>query len=219
MDSIKTLLRELITCNIIDRCENYSYNDVCLEESSEAFRMRLQGLYESALIDVSFLNAEKKNGLIEVVEKYKVVQSKFDVPNSSHLEAMNHDIASGNDNPSLKKERDFVEMVCECVSIQKHYLNEFAEAIGCVPAESQPMVNIIEPDDVVSPDDNIIKGVKGLAEFLRCGINTAQNIINSEILAKKKIQYRTGKGWRFRKDKLSQLLEVEPEIFKKVGRK
>lgn len=219
MDSIKILLRELITSNIIDKGGNYSYNGVCLEESSEVFHKRLKDLYEAALADIPLLNTDEKNGLINVVEKYKALQMRFDVPTLSHLEAMNHDIATGNDNPSLMKERDFVEMVCECVSIQKHYLNEFAETIGCVPAESQPMVNIIEPDGVVSSDDNIIKGVKGLAEFLCCGINTAQNIINCEILAKKKIQYRTGKGWRFRKDKLSQLLEVDPEIFKKVGRK
>ena len=56
-----------------------------------------------------------------------------------------------------------------------------------------------------------------MADFLGCGINTAQNIINREILSKKKIQYRAGKGWRFRKDKLTELLDKEPEIFKKVG--
>ena len=68
-------------------------------------------------------------------------------------------------------------------------------------------------------DNNVIKGVKGLAEYLGCGVNTAQNIINSEILLNKKIQYSTGKGWRFRKDKLTDLLEKEPEILKKVRKK
>ncbi len=68
-------------------------------------------------------------------------------------------------------------------------------------------------------DNNVIKGVKGLAKFLGCGVNSAQNIINSEILLNKKIQYRTGKGWRFRKDKLTDLLEKEPEILKKVRKK
>ena len=68
-------------------------------------------------------------------------------------------------------------------------------------------------------DNNVIKGVKGLAEYLGCGVNTAQNIINSEILLNKKIQYRTGKGWRFRKDKLTELLEKEPEILKKSTQK
>ena len=58
-----------------------------------------------------------------------------------------------------------------------------------------------------------------MAAFLGCGTNTAQNIINDGILLKKKIQYRTGDGWRFRKDKLTDLLEKEPEILKKVRKK
>lgn len=68
-------------------------------------------------------------------------------------------------------------------------------------------------------DDHVIKGVRGLANYLGCGVNTAQNIIKSEILLNKKIQYNTGKGWRFKKDKLTELLEKEPEIFKRIGRK
>lgn len=71
----------------------------------------------------------------------------------------------------------------------------------------------------VDSDSNLIKGVRGLAEFLGCGTNKAQNIVNSEILLKKKIQYSIGDGWRFRKDKLADLLEKEPEILKKVRKK
>ena len=74
----------------------------------------------------------------------------------------------------------------------------------------------IEPEESLSNDTNLVKGVKGLAEHIGCGINTAQKIINSGILSEKKIQYRAGKSWRFRKDKLTELLEIEPEIFRKV---
>lgn len=223
MDSIKILLRELVTCNILDKGGEYSYNGVCLEQSSAVFHKRLLGLYEDALADILLLNTEEKDGLMNVVEKCKVLQSSFDAPNYSHLEAMNHDIKMGNNNPELKKERDFVELVCECVSLQKHYLSEFASAV-CGSAEEAIEVEndeipVAEELPEILPDDGIIKGVKGLAEFLGCGINTAQNIINSEILSKKRIQYRAGKVWRFRKDKLSLLLEEEPEVFKKVGRK
>ena len=66
-------------------------------------------------------------------------------------------------------------------------------------------------------DDNLIKGVKGLAKYLGCCNNTAQNIINSKILSEKGIQYMAGKSWRFKKDKLSKLLEQEPNIFEKVS--
>jgi hypothetical protein len=110
-------------------------------------------------------------------------------------------------------------MICECVSLQKYYLNEFAAAIGYTPTGSSTTISVEVREEVSTTDTNLIKGVKGLATFLGCGANTAQNIVNSEILLKKKIQYNTGNGWRFRKDKLTELLEKEPEILKKVRKK
>ena len=110
-------------------------------------------------------------------------------------------------------------MICECVSLQKYYLNEFAAAIGYTPTGSSTTISVEVREEVSTTDTNLIKGVKGLATFLGCGANTAQNIINSKILLKKKIQYNAGDGWRFRKDKLTDLLEKEPEILKKVRKK
>ena len=218
MDSIKAFITEVITCKIINNFEgNYAYNDINLEETSEAYQRRLHALYESALMDVPFLAEEVKEGLVNIIDKHKESQSLFDVPDESVLESMNREIEKGNTNTSLKKERDFVKMVCDCVSLQKYYLNEFADAIGYTSKDNSTTISVEVKEQVSTTDANLIKGVKGLADFLGCGINTAQNIINREILSKKKIQYRAGKGWRFRKDKLTELLDKEPEIFKKVG--
>ena len=220
MDSIKAFITEVITCKIINNFEgNYAYNDINLEETSEAYQRRLHALYESALMDVPFLAEEVKEGLVNIIDKHKESQSLFDVPDESVLESMNREIEKGNTNTSLKKERDFVKMVCDCVSLQKYYLNEFADAIGYTSKDNSTTISVEVKEQVSTTDANLIKGVKGLADFLGCGINTAQNIINREILSKKKIQYRAGKGWRFRKDKLTELLDKEPEIFKKVGLK
>ena len=218
MDSIKAFITEVITCKIINNFEgNYAYNDINLEETSEAYQRRLHALYESALMDVPFLAEEVKEGLVNIIDKHKESQSLFDVPDESVLESMNREIEKGTTNTSLKKERDFVKMVCDCVSLQKYYLNEFADAIGYTSKDNSTTISVEVKEQVSTTDANLIKGVKGLADFLGCGINTAQNIINREILSKKKIQYRAGKGWRFRKDKLTELLDKEPEIFKKVG--
>lgn len=220
MDSIKAFITEVITCKIINNFEgNYAYNDINLEETSEAYQRRLHALYESALMDVPFLAEEVKEGLVNIIDKHKESQSLFDVPDESVLESMNRVIEKGNTNTSLKKERDFVKMVCDCVSLQKYYLNEFADAIGYTSKDNSTTISVEVKEQVSTTDANLIKGVKGLADFLGCGINTAQNIIKSEILLKKKIQYNTGKGWRFRKDKLTELLEKEPEILKKVRKK
>lgn len=220
MDSIKAFITEVITCKIINNFEgNYAYNDINLEETSEAYQRRLHALYESALMDVPFLAEEVKEGLVNIIDKHKESQSLFDVPDESVLESMNRVIEKGNTNTSLKKERDFVKMVCDCVSLQKYYLNEFADAIGYTSKDNSTTISVEVKEQVSTTDANLIKGVKGLADFLGCGINTAQNIIKSEILLKRKIQYSTGNGWRFRRDKLTDLLEKEPEVLKKVRKK
>lgn len=245
MDAIKTFFKEVITFNVVDGYnDTYSYNGIKLEESSVAFQKKLQCLYDDALMEIPLLNNDIKNGFIGIIDRYKECQNGFDVPDELCLTSMNKEIVRGNRNPQLIKQRDFVKMLRECVSLQKYYLNEFATDIGyiseeqvesqTIASEEQANSQVIVPDEQESPktitseksvnpttsnDGNIIKGVRGLADFLGCGVNTAQNIINSEILLKKKIQYNTGKGWRFRKDKLTELLEKEPEILKKVRKK
>ena len=220
MEAIKALLNELRRCEIVnDYKTNFSYNDICLDEASISFQKRLHRLYEDALAEIPLLSQDTKEGFVKIIDKYAESQRLFDVPDESILESMNREIEAGNNNVSLRTERDFVKMICECVSLQKYYLGEFATAIGYQAKTTYAENNDVEITTTTSTDDNLIKGVKGLADFLGCGINTAQNIVNSEILLNKKIQYNTGKGWRFRKDKLTELLEKEPEILKKVRKK
>ena len=220
MEAIKALLNELRRCEIInDYKVNFSYNDITLEETSVAFQKRLHRLYEDALLEIPFLSTEAKEGFVNIIDRYAESQRLFDVPDETILESMNREIEAGNTNVSLRTERDFVKMICDCVSLQKYYLKEFADAIGYTSTGSPTTTSVEVKEQVSTSDENLIKGVKGLAAFLSCGINTAQNIINDGILLKKKIQYRTGDGWRFRKDKLTDLLEKEPEILKKVRKK
>ena len=220
MEAIKALLNELRRCEIINDYKVYfSYNDITLEETSMAFQKRLHRLYEDALLEIPFLSTEAKEGFINIIDRYAESQRLFDVPDESILESMNREIETGNTNVSLRTERDFVKMICECVSLQKYYLNEFAAAIGYTSTGSPTTTSVEVKEQVSTSDANLIKGVKGLAAFLDCGTNTAQNIINDGILLKKKIQYNAGDGWRFRKDKLTDLLEKEPEILKKVRKR
>ena len=220
MEAIKALLNELRRCEIINDYKVYfSYNDITLEETSMAFQKRLHRLYEDALLEIPFLSTEAKEGFVNIIDRYAESQRLFDVPDETILASMNREIEAGNTNVSLRTERDFVKMICDCVSLQKYYLKEFADAIGYTSTGSPTTTSVEVKEQVSTSDENLIKGVKGLAAFLGCGTNTAQNIINDGILLKKKIQYRTGDGWRFRKDKLTELLEKEPEILKKVRKK
>ena len=220
MEAIKALLGELRWCEILnDYKEVFSYNGITLEESSVAFQKRLHCLYEDALVEIPLLTQDAKDGFANIIDKYAESQRLFDVPDESILESMNREIEAGNTNVSLRTERDFVKMICDCVSLQKYYLNEFADAIGYTSKDNSTTISVEVKEQVSTSDANLIKGVRGLAIFLGCGVNTAQNIIKSEILLKRKIQYNAGDGWRFRKDKLTDLLEKEPEILKKVRKK
>lgn len=68
-------------------------------------------------------------------------------------------------------------------------------------------------------NDKLIKGVRGLAKFLGCGVNKAQQIINSGVLISEKIAYRVGRNWIVKRSELSVLLSENPTIFKKLSTK
>ena len=134
-----------------------------------AFQRRLHRLYEDALVDIPLLAQESKDVFGDIIERYAESQQLFDVPDESVLESMNREIELGNTNTNLRQERDFVKMICECVSLQKHYLGEFASAIGYQAKTTYAESNDIEITTTTSTDDNLIKGVKGLADFFGCG--------------------------------------------------
>ena len=142
MDAIKTFFKEVITFNVVDGYnDTYSYNGIMLEESSVAFQKKLQCLYEDALMEIPLLNNDVKNGFVGIIDRYKECQNGFDVPDELCLTSMNKEIVRGNRNPQLIKQRDFVQMLRECVSLQKYYLNEFAIDIGYTSEEQQELLN------------------------------------------------------------------------------
>lgn len=63
--------------------------------------------------------------------------------------------------------------------------------------------------------DEPIKGVKGLAAYLKIGITKAQGIINSNILQENGIAYRIGISWNFNPQKLNELLSQSPTVLYK----
>lgn len=70
-----------------------------------------------------------------------------------------------------------------------------------------------------SRNDGPIKGVRGLAKFLGCGVNKAQQIMNSGVLVESKIAYKIGKTWLMNREKLTLFLEDNPMILEKLSTK
>lgn len=65
-------------------------------------------------------------------------------------------------------------------------------------------------------EENIIRGVKGLAKYLNRGTTLTQAIINSRLLEHNGAQYRAGKGWNFNKKKIDELLKESPNLLKDI---
>ena len=182
MEAIKALLGELRRCEILnDYKDVFSYNGITLEESSVAFQKRLHCLYEDALVEIPLLSQDTKEGFVKIIDKYAESQRLFDVPDESILESMNREIEAGNTNVSLRTERDFVKMICECVSLQKYYLNEFAAAIGYTPTEQeseQPSI-IVDDEPITDEDANQewVYGYKGIMSAFKWGRNKVANFL------------------------------------------
>ncbi len=86
------------------------------------------------------------------------------------------------------------------------------EIIECIIEELNEYNN--EPTNFIDEPRQLIKGLRGLAEFLGCSITKAQAIINTGILQKNEIAYRSGNRWRIDKNLLIKLLQNKPDILK-----
>ena len=108
-----------------------------------------------------------------------------------------------------KKEviKKFITGMYESICMQKELLELLLQVIEEEETNTTPSKE--EPRE-------LIKGIRGLAEFLGCGSTKAQNIMNSGILQERDIAYRAGNRWRFNKTRLTRLLDEEPEILNKV---
>lgn len=99
---------------------------------------------------------------------------------------------------------------------QKYFLDNFKQKFS-FPHPQDSINDSKNPSDSKNePNSNEpIKGVKGLAKYLKIGLTKAQDIINSNILQENSKAYRVGNGWNFNATKLDKLLEDNPSILYK----
>lgn len=87
------------------------------------------------------------------------------------------------------------------------------EQTDAIEVEPKEEIQIVSTSNI---EENIIKGVSGLAKYLHRGTSLAQAIINSRLLERNGAQYRTGDGWNFNKKKIDELLKENPNLLKDV---
>lgn len=91
---------------------------------------------------------------------------------------------------------------------------------------SQEQVDVVEQKKVEEIEkistsnstelEEVIRGVKGLSEYLHICISLAQAVINSKLLQEDGAQYSAGGKWFFNREKLDRLLAKKPELLKDV---
>lgn len=97
------------------------------------------------------------------------------------------------------------------LSTMGRYIQPYQQkvTVSATPKEHSPQ----------SGNDRVVKGIRGLAKYLGCGVNKAQQIMNSGVLVESKIAYKIGKTWLINREKLTLFLEDNPMILEKLSTK
>ena len=202
--------------------EAFTYNGISYAESSAAYHLKLNDMFTEfkvAVIDTLAHGTERAKALLG--ELTGISQQYFDIPSNDDISSMERDNATLHNN-SLQQEIREARFLQEMNGEQKYFTQsatEFLKSLICKeveqsPVEMQPQQEEKAPAEEKKPQQDKISGVKGLANFLGCGMTKAMEIVNGRKLEAAKIQYRVGRGWRFNAIKLREALDKNPDFLK-----
>lgn len=212
---IYDLIKELQCCEIGDK----SYNGVTLLQGIETYSKVLKDMFFEAKAEIINLT-DKQIGLVLQDVKDVIENTFYDIPTPESVKRMEDDYLNSR-NQNLKKEIEFAKFLRAMVGVQKYYSKELynmlSEIIGEEKIEKTQKEKIkTEKNQKETKEEKVIKGVQGLADYLKIGKTLSQAVINSKLLQKNGAQYMAGKAWNFDKNKIDELLEKYPEILKDV---
>ena len=210
---IYDFIKELERSEIGDK----SYNGVTLLQGIETYSKVLKDMFFEAKAEIINLT-DKQIGLILQDVKTLIEETYYDVPTEEAVKRMEEDYLDSR-NSDLKKEIEFVKFLRSMVGVQKYYSKELYNMLSEIIGEEKiekTQKEEIEKNQKETKEEKVIKGVQGLADYLKIGKTLAQAVINSKLLEQNHAQYRVGKAWNFDKNKIDELLEKYPEILKDV---
>lgn len=106
----------------------------------------------------------------------------------------------------------FLSMAKNYCDVQILFFSELKKHLQLAPIQANPIVEAME----IAPtgDEELIRGTRELAKFLRCGGNRANAIAKSGILKRAGIQFKMGNTNCYIKKKLTEALSSNPDLFK-----
>ncbi len=207
--------------NECDRCEleQPTYNGFHDDDNYSSY---LKRLYEGAVSALLENNVETMMSAIKT--RYAEVDAGMgyaDFPPPETLLRMKEDCKISH-TASLKKDCDYLEMARRCRDMQLYFFSEFSKYLqvdgnGGLDLKTHVEISVSEESSKVDArSEDLIRGTRGLAKYLRCGGNKANAIVRSGVLKEAGVQFKMGNTNCFNKKKLEEVLSSDPDIFKKV---
>lgn len=212
---MKRITDFLNECGKCEWSEEPNYNGFPDEENYDIYISRLYDNAVSALVEygdeASYTTIKRRCN--EIAEKIKYA----DFPTDKALSYMKNEVDVST-NESFHKSYNHLLMAKNCRDRQLFLFSEFIKYLQTdkVPLEytTNKPTNMTQPVKMSNDKDELIKGVRRLAEFLHCGTNRANEIAKSGILVREGVQFRLGNSNHFHKKKLMELLTTNPDLFK-----
>jgi len=207
--------------NECDRCEleQPTYNGF---QDEENYSLYIKKLYEGAVSALLERNGETMMSAIRTrYAEVEVGMEHADFPSPETLVRMKEDYKITH-TASLRKECDYLGMARRCRDMQLYFFSEFSKYIQVDSCDGHDQETYEETSvgeespKVDTHDEDLIRGIRELAKFLRCGVNKANAIVKNGVLKEVGVQFKIGNTNCFNKKKLEEVLSSNPDIFKKV---
>lgn len=219
MDAILCFLNEMRRSDLYYDVpfQQRKYNDITVQESEHSYYNKIALMYSAAIVALISVPTEKYEILQKLLDEVEDCQKCFEMPSDELLNSLMHDFNQTNNQVrGLKEDYDYLCFVRNCMRTQMYFLSIFKRKFPSAKSNEADEAETQEtPSTNISNQNEPIKGVKGLATYLKIGVTKAQDVINSNILQDNGIAYRVGNAWNFNRQKLDELLAKHPNILYK----
>ena len=233
MEKINRFFTELCRCEdanpyYIEGVE-WGYNGMAQTCWLDGYHNYIRDLYNNALDSLPLLTEDAKVIYATRLKEIEELQNYFEVPTQEVLDGMEREYIS-NKNVSLKEEIEHVRFIIGCVSLQRYYRSMFSRYIylnniGQHVYDEEIKDFIPEQDDMQNKtvkrameDDNspYIRGIEGLANYLKIGKNSAQTLRNKGIVVPAQFPWGdiNSRLILFKKEEVDKALFDSPEYHK-----